>query len=224
MKHITRALCAVLLCAALASAAAAAGAEEAPVQFADLTQNAWYYGYVQKLARGGVVEGDASGSFRPDAPVTRAELVTMLWRMTEQVEMLDADSFASFYFAGLDETVPAFGASSMVWACHQEILLGYGDGRLGMNDAATREQAAAILWRFAKKGGLDVSVGENTNILSYEDVFSLSEYAFAPVQWACGAGFFNCPDGMLRPQDVLTRAEAAKLVSRMYDLLFSVAV
>ena len=224
MKQFARALCAALLCAALASAAAAAGTEAAPAEFADIVQNAWYYDYVQKLARGGVVEGDASGSFRPDAPVTRAELVTMLWRLTEQVEISDAESFAAFYFNGVDEPIPAFGASALVWACHHEILLGYGDGRLGMNDAATREQAAAILWRFAKKGGLDVSVGENTNILSYEDVFSLSRYAYPPVQWACGAGFFNCPDGMLRPQDVVTRAEAAKLVSRMYDLLFSVAV
>ena len=71
------------------------------------------------------------------------------------------------------------------------ILKGVGEKRFARENAVTREQLAAILWRYAQYKGYDVSVGEETNILSYADAFDISEYAIPAVQWACGAGIIK---------------------------------
>ena len=85
-----------------------------------------------------------------------------------------------------------------------------------INDPITREQFAAMLWRYAKTEGYDVSVGEDTNILSYKDFADLSEYAISAMQWACGAGVINgTGDGStLTPQGQATRAQAAVMLMR----------
>lgn len=96
------------------------------------------------------------------------------------------------------------------------MVTGYGNGLFGTNDPITREQFAAMLWRYAKTEGYDVSVGEDTNILSYKDFADLSEYAISAMQWACGAGVINgTGDGStLTPQGQATRAQAAVMLMR----------
>ena len=78
-----------------------------------------------------------------------------------------------------------------------------------------------ILYRYAKNyKGYDVSVGESTNILSYTDAFDISEYAYAPLQWACGAGLINgMGDGGLAPQGQANRAQAAAILHRFCETL-----
>ena len=87
------------------------------------------------------------------------------------------------------------------------------------NDPITREQLATMLWRYAQTEGYDVSVGENTNILSYTDVADLSEYAISAMQWAVGAGIINgTGDGStLSPQGQATRAQAAVMLTRFCE-------
>nr|WP_308778620.1 S-layer homology domain-containing protein [uncultured Anaerotignum sp.] len=82
-----------------------------------------------------------------------------------------------------------------------------------MGDLITREQFAAILYRYAQFKGYDVSVGADTNILSYADALIISEYAYPAMQWACGAGIMGgMDDGTLMPQGKATRAEAATML------------
>ena len=81
----------------------------------------------------------------------------------------------------------------------------------------TREQLAAILYRYAQYKNRDVSVGEDTNILSYNDAFSVSEYAIPAIQWACGAGLINGADGNLMPADHATRAQVAAIIHRYLE-------
>ena len=99
------------------------------------------------------------------------------------------------------------------------MVTGYGNGLFGTNDPITREQFAAMLWRYAKTEGYDVSVGEDTNILSYKDFADLSEYAISAMQWACGAGVINgTGDGStLTPQGQATRAQAAVMLQRFCE-------
>mgnify|MGYP004531268839 CR=1 FL=1 len=79
----------------------------------------------------------------------------------------------------------------------------------------TREQAAAILYRYAQSKEIDVSVGEDTNILSYEDALQASEYAIPALQWAVGAGMLSGKsDKLLAPTDTATRAEIAAIMQR----------
>ena len=84
----------------------------------------------------------------------------------------------------------------------------------------TREQMVTILWRYAQYKGYDVSVGEDTNILSYDDAFDVAEYAIPAMQWACGSGMvqgMNDPDGegmILAPESKGTRAQIATMMMR----------
>ena len=82
----------------------------------------------------------------------------------------------------------------------------------------TRQQFVAMRWRWAQSQSVDVSVVEDTNILSYEDAFSISEYAIPAVQWACGEGIMGgYTDGALRPHNTATRAHVATFIQRFYE-------
>ena len=89
----------------------------------------------------------------------------------------------------------------------------YGNGKYGPTDPVTREQLAAILFRYANWKGYDTSIGEDTNILSYDDAFTWGDWAVSALQWACGTGVLeDSPVGMLRPTDDATRGEIARAV------------
>ena len=96
---------------------------------------------------------------------------------------------------------------------------GYGNGLFGTGDTITREQFVVMLWRFAREQGYDVSVGENTNILSYTDVAELSEYAVPAMQWAVGTGIITGTGNgfTLTPQGQATRAQAAAMLMRFCE-------
>ena len=105
------------------------------------------------------------------------------------------------------------------WAAKNGIANGYSESAFGPEDNVSREQLVTILHRYAQFKGIDVSVGEDTNILSYTDAFSVSGWAMAAMQWACGAGILNGKgDGTLAPADNASRAEVATMLMR-FDAL-----
>ena len=105
-------------------------------------------------------------------------------------------------------------ADAIAWATEKGIVSGYGI-TFGPDDPVTREQLVTILWRYAQYKGYDVSVGEDTNILSYTDVFDISEYAFPAMQWACGEGIINGnDDGSLSPAGNAQRAHLAQILMK----------
>ncbi|MBQ6868753.1 MAG: S-layer homology domain-containing protein [Clostridia bacterium] len=93
----------------------------------------------------------------------------------------------------------------------------YGDGKFGTNDAVTREQLVTIMFRYAKYKGHDVSVGEDTNILSYDDAFDVAEWAILAMQWACSSGMVEGNAMNLMPQDNAERAQTAAILQRFCD-------
>jgi len=99
------------------------------------------------------------------------------------------------------------------WAAYYGIIEGYGNGEAAPLNKVTRQELATILWRYAKMMGIDVSVGENTNILSYNDAADIGEWAIPAMQWACGAGILNDTDGNIRPAGEVTRGEVAAAVA-----------
>ena len=92
---------------------------------------------------------------------------------------------------------------------------GYGADLFGPDDAVTREQAAAFLHRYAQFKGIDVSVGEDTNILSYDDAFDIAEWGYGGLQWACGAGVMADTEGKINPQGYVTQAELDAMLALM---------
>ena len=119
-----------------------------------------------------------------DKAVTRAEAIVALWNM----EGSPASDFA-MKFDDVSAETPY--AEAIRWAAAVKIVNGCSESSFAPGDALTREQLAAILWRYAKSKNIDVSIGENTNILSYEDVFTVSDYAIPAFQWTCGSGVLS---------------------------------
>ena len=119
-----------------------------------------------------------------DKAVTRAEAIVALWNM----EGSPASDFA-MKFDDVSAETPY--AEAIRWAAAVKIVNGCSESSFAPDDVLTREQLAAILWRYAKSENIDVSIGENANILSYEDVFTVSDYAIPAFQWTCGSGVLS---------------------------------
>ena len=179
--------------------------ETVELPFTDVDEDAWYYDSVAYVYEKGLMNGTAADKFSPAVSTTRGMIVTILYNL----EGKPAAGTAAFE----DVSADAWYAKSVAWAAENGIVTGYGDGKFGPEDTITREQFAAILFRYAKLKGYDVSVGENTNILSYTDALSISEYAIPAMQWACGAGLINgVTESTLAPTGSATRAQAAKIL------------
>ena len=179
--------------------------------FSDLTAAAWYHDGVHYCLENGLMRGVSGGKFLPDGSTTRAQLVTVLWRLEGSPETTGAVRFN-------DVAGGAWYTEAVRWAAGCGVVKGYDNRCFGPNDAVTREQMAAILYRYAQHKGYDVSAGKDTNILSFDDAFAVSEYAIPAMQWACGSGMVRGiaqKGGMfLVPGDTTTRAQAATLLMR----------
>lgn len=178
--------------------------------FTDVPADYWAYSYVYFCYSNDLFQGISPTEFGPDVVMTRGMLVTVLWRLANEPAPSAASTFK-------DVAAGMYYSDAVAWAAEKGIILGYGDGNCGPNDPVTREQMAAILYRFIKWAGLSVSVGEDTNILSYTDAGSISEYAIPAMQWACGTGMLQGYNNTLMPRDGATRAQVAAVLVRMFQ-------
>lgn len=179
-------------------------------KFNDVSANDWFASAVDYVTGKGMMNGTADNTFSPKANTTRGMIVTVLYRLENQ----PSTSAASF----TDVASGAYYANAVAWANANGIVSGYGSGKFGPNDKVTREQLAAILYRYAQYKKYDVSVGEDTNILSYDDAQSISSYAIPAIQWACGAGVVTGKSGSkLDPKGNATRAEVAAMLMRFCE-------
>lgn len=179
-------------------------------KFNDVSANDWFASAVDYVTGKGMMNGIADNTFSPKANTTRGMVVTVLYRLENQ----PSTSAASF----TDVASGAYYANAVAWANANGIVSGYGSGKFGPNDKVTREQLAAILYRYAQYKKYDVSVGEDTNILSYDDAQSISSYAIPAIQWACGAGVVTGKSGSkLDPKGNATRAEVAAMLMRFCE-------
>lgn len=179
-------------------------------KFNDVSANDWFASAVDYVTGKGMMNGTADNTFSSKANTTRGMVVTVLYRLENQ----PSTSAASF----TDVASGAYYANAVAWANANGIVSGYGSGKFGPNDKVTREQLAAILYRYAQYKKYDVSVGEDTNILSYDDAQSISSYAIPAIQWACGAGVVTGKSGSkLDPKGNATRAEVAAMLMRFCE-------
>lgn len=185
---------------------------EVELPFTDVPEGAWYADAAAYVYEHGLMAGTSATTFAPDATTSRSMIATILWRMAGSPVVNYAMNYT-------DVTQGQWYSEAIRWAASEGIVGGYGNGLFGTNDPITREQFAAMLYRFAQEQGYDVSIGENTNILSYTDVADLSEYAISAMQWAVGAGIINgTGDGStLSPHGQATRAQAAVMLMRFCE-------
>lgn len=179
--------------------------------YTDVTADEWFFDDVRYVWDNGLIDGVTEDAFEPEANVTRAVLIEALWRAEGRPE---AESAGLFTDVAEDN---AF-AGAIAWAKETGIANGYDDGRFGIDDVVTREQTAAFLYRYAQYKKMDVSVGEDTNILSFDDIDTASEYAIPALCWACGADILRGDgNGCLRPADTVTRAELSAQLNRFIE-------
>ena len=180
--------------------------------FADTDREAWYHDGVHFVLEKGIMTGVSGTSFAPNAPTSRAMIVTMLWRM-------EGEPVVNYAMAFADVPADTWYTEAVRWAASNQIVSGYSAKAFGPADHVSREQLAAILFRFAQFKNMDVSVGKDTNILSYDDAASVSGWAMEAMQWACGAGIINGKTAdTLAPKSNASRAEVATMLMRFDGL------
>ena len=180
------------------------------MSFQDVHTSDWYYDDVRYVTEHGLMNGVSQTRFAPEETLTRGMIVTILHRMEGEPKAASSGTFT-------DVPNGQWDTEAVEWAAANGIVNGYGNGKFGPTDPVTREQLAAILYRYTKYKGLDVSVGEDTNILSYTDALTVSEYAIPALQWACGEGLINGANGKLMPADHATRAQVAAIIHRYLE-------
>ena len=178
--------------------------------FSDASPAEWYHDGVHWALENGVMNGVSGTRFDPNGTATRAMVVTMLWRLEGEPEG-GGSPFA-------DVPADAWYGRAVGWAAEQAVVTGVSETAFSPDTPVTREQLATVLYRYAQARGMDVSVGEDTNILSYDDAFSISDWAMPAMQWACGAGILNgMGDGTLAPQSSASRAQIATMLLRFQE-------
>ena len=166
--------------------------------FTDVSVNAWYYEAVKYVYENGIMNGMDRYSFQPNGTLTRA----MVWTMLARLDGVDTEGGNSWY------------AKAQEWATAN----GVSDGENPTGEV-TREQLVTMLYRYAQYKGYDVSIGEDTNILSYVDVDQVSDWAMEAFQWACGTGVIEGDENSaLTPKASTTRAQAAAMFMRFIEL------
>ena len=177
-------------------------------KFNDVSANDWFASAVDYVTGKGMMNGTADNTFSPKANTTRGMVVTVLYRLENQ----PSTSAASF----TDVASGAYYANAVAWANANGIVSGYGSGKFGPNDKVTREQLAAILYRYAQYKKYDVSGAKSLD--GYTDAQSVSSYAVPALQWANAAGVVTGKSGSkLDPKGNATRAEVAAMLMRFCE-------
>ena len=184
-----------------------AGWSTRELPFTDVGRGDWFFDAVRYVYENGLMNGVTATRCAPSGSTTRGMIVTILYRMEGQPAVSRDCPFT-------DVASGSYYERAITWAAANGIVTGHSGTIFAPDASITREQLAAILYRYAVYKGLDVSVGENTNILSYEDFASLSEYAIPAMQWACGAGILYGFGGSLLPDAPANRLQAAAILHR----------
>ena len=174
-------------------------AAAADTGFSDVSADAWYADAVAYVRDNGLMSGTSAAAFDPDGTMTRAMLAQTLYRAAGSPAVSGSDSFT-------DTAEGTWYADAVLWASRQGVISGYGSGLFGTDDPVTREQIAAILWRYAGSPAAEAGT-------DFADEADISAYAAQAVDWARASGVVNGADGNLfLPRASATRAQVAVIL------------
>lgn len=204
MHKIIYIVCVILsLCIVLSAIPLATLAADVP--FDDVAETAWYHEAVAYVYENTLMSGTGIKTFSPDVTTTRGMIVTILHRL----EGLPSAKSATF----TDVAGGKWYSEAVSWASSKDIVNGYGNGRFGPEDTITREQMAAILYRYAKYKSYDVSA--STSLSKYTDASQISAYAVESMTWANAAELITGTSSTtLSPKGSATRAQVAVVLMR----------
>lgn len=196
----------ILMAAMLFSLSITACAAVEDTGFSDVAADAWYAGAVEYIRDNGLMSGTSTAVFNPNGTTSRGQLAAILYRASGSPAVSGGAVFP-------DVADGAYYAAASQWASANGIITGYPDGSFGPNDPLTRQQLAAILWRYA--GSPAAEPGQD-----FADETSIAAYAAAAVDWARAVGVIGGKDGnRFDPGGSATRAQAAVILHRYMELL-----
>ena len=173
--------------------------------FRDVGRNDWYYDAVVYAYENGLMSGTSLTAFSPDAATTRGMIVTILWRQAGKPIVNYAMRFE-------DVAAGSYYEEAIRWAASIGVVNGYSETAFGPADPITREQMAAILYRYAEYQGKDMTA--TASLDAFSDAADVSGYAVEAMRWACGEKLINGSGGKLDPTGMATRAQAAAILQR----------
>ena len=177
--------------------------------FTDVSEKDWFYGDVMFVYENGLMLGTSKTLFSPHGTATRGMMATILWRMEGSPAPKGKNSFT-------DVVAGKWYADAITWAAENGIFAGYGKDKFGPDDPITREQLAAIFYRYADYKGYDLTVKGNLD--KFKDADKITDYAKTAMQWAVGSSLVKGKSGnLLDPQGTATRAEIAAMLHRFIE-------
>ena len=177
--------------------------------FADVSSSDWFYNDVRYVYEKGIMDGTGADRFSPNAPLTRAMIVTILYRMAGSPSVSGSSDFT-------DVAAGKWFAKAVAWAAANGIVNGYGSGLFGPNDPVTREQLAAILYRYTAYCKASTTMNGD-NLASFTDLSTVSGYALESMNWAVGEKLLKGANSKLDPKANATRAQVAAIIHRYLE-------
>ena len=180
-----------------------------PVEFVDVPQNEWYVGAVDYAVRNGLMGGTSANAFEPESAMTRAMLVTVLWRY-EGKPMGYQNTFSD-----VNAKSGSWYIDAVAWAAANGIVGGVGNNKFDPDGNITREQMATILYRYVKKKGIDT--GKRGDLSAFPDGGKVESWAKDALQWTVAEKIIGGSEGYLLPQGNATRAQVATILMRYIE-------
>ena len=183
--------------------------EARELPFTDVETGSWYYDGVKYAVEKGLFAGTSATTFAPNMELTRAMLVTVLYRLAGSPEVSQFDKFS-------DVQADSWYEDAVTWAAANGVVAGYGGGVFGPDDDITREQLALILYRYAQLTEQDVDT--ETDLSAYSDVGEVSDFAREAMVWAVENGLISgTSKTTLSPKGTATRAQVAVILMRYLE-------
>ena len=177
--------------------------------FTDISEKDWFYGDVMFVYENGLMLGTSKTLFSPHETAMRGMMATILWRMEGSPVPKGKNSFT-------DVEAGKWYADAITWTAENGIFAGYGKDKFGPDNPITREQLAAIFYRYADYKGYDLTVKGDLD--KFKDADKITDYAKTAMQWAVGSGLVKGKSGnLLDPQGTATRAEIAAMLHRFIE-------
>ena len=182
---------------------------EAPLPFPDVTEGDWFYDAVRYAYETGLMDGVGDSLFAPNSETTRAQLVTILYRLEGEPEVSGTSGFT-------DVEADTWYTDAVAWAAENGIVNGVSETEFAPGKNITREQLATILFRYAEAKGYDVSA--RADLSAYPDADQIQSYAAESVAWAVAEGLIQgFEDNTLRPAGNASRAQIATILMRFCE-------
>ena len=176
------------------------------MRFDDVSKGDWFYKDVEYVYNEGIMDGVSKREFAPNETLTRAMIVKILYRIEGEPAGYRSSDFN-------DVESGRWYTGAVAWAAEKEIVKGYGNGKFGPNDPVTREQLAAILYRYTQYKGWSTTAA-SSSLKGFADAASVSSYAVDAMNWAVDEGLLKGANNKLSPKSNATRAQVAAIIHR----------